>query len=41
MFLNHPTRHPIIGYGDKIKTVDKAMMLDYYKKRYSPEGSSS
>ncbi|MFZ2655977.1 MAG: pitrilysin family protein [Victivallales bacterium] len=37
MFLSHPTRHPIIGYGDKIKTVDKAMMLDYYRKRYSPE----
>ncbi|OGV36662.1 MAG: hypothetical protein A2X48_16830 [Lentisphaerae bacterium GWF2_49_21] len=37
MFLNHPMRHPIIGYQDKIKTVDKAMMVDYYKKRYSPE----
>ncbi len=39
MFLCHPTRHPIIGYQDKIKTVDRAMMLDYYKKRYSPERS--
>jgi len=37
MFMSHPTRHPIIGYQDKIKTVDKAMMLDYYRKRYSPE----
>ncbi len=39
MFLRHPMRHPIIGYEDKIKSVDRAMMMDYYRKRYSPERS--
>ncbi len=36
-YMEHPARHPIIGYQEKIKSVDKNMMLDYYKRRYSPE----
>jgi zinc protease len=36
-YMEHPARHPIIGYQEKIKSVNKDMMLDYYKKRYSPE----
>ncbi len=37
LYMEHPARHPIIGYQEKIKSVDRNMMLDYYKKRYSPE----
>jgi zinc protease len=36
-YMEHPARHPIIGYQEKIRAVDKNMMLDYYRKRYSPE----
>lgn len=36
-YMEHPARHPIIGYDEKIKSVDRNMMLDYYRKRYSPE----
>ncbi len=32
----HPVRHPIIGYHDKIVTVSREMMIDYYRRRYSP-----
>lgn len=37
MFLDHPVRHTIIGYKEKIVTVNREMMLEYYKERYSPE----
>lgn len=37
MFLNHPVRHPIIGYKDKIETVDREMMAEYYRRRYAAE----
>ncbi len=35
-FLEHPIRHPVIGYADKIVLVDRPMMLDYFNRRYSP-----
>lgn len=37
MYTIHPMRHPILGYADRIATVDRAMMLEYYRERYSPE----
>jgi zinc protease len=36
VFSTHPVRHPIIGYHDLIKSVDRDMMVDYYNRRYSP-----
>lgn len=36
MFAVHPIKHPIIGYKEKIETVDKTVMEDYYNTRYSP-----
>ena len=35
VFKDHPVRHPIIGYEDKIQAVNKKMMLEYYQKRYA------
>ncbi|MCP3968035.1 MAG: insulinase family protein [Lentisphaerae bacterium] len=37
VFLKHPIRHPIIGYHDKIESVTRDLMNDYYLQRYSPE----
>ncbi len=36
VFSVHPARHPIIGYHDKIVSVTRDMMMDYYRRRYSP-----
>lgn len=36
MFKVHPVRHPIIGYHELITTVDRDVMVDYYRRRYSP-----
>lgn len=36
MFRVHPIRHPIIGYREKIESVNKEIMEEYYRKRYSP-----
>lgn len=35
-FRKHPLRVPIIGYGEKIATVDREIMRAYYEERYSP-----
>ncbi|MDD3704217.1 MAG: pitrilysin family protein [Victivallaceae bacterium] len=39
VFLAHPVRHTIIGYHEKIVSVTREMMVDYYQRRYSPERS--
>ncbi len=36
VFTTHPVRHPIIGYRDLIKSVNRDMMAAYYERRYSP-----
>lgn len=36
-FTVHPARHPIIGYRNLIESVDRRMMVDYHRRRYSPE----
>ncbi|OGV49995.1 MAG: hypothetical protein A2017_08540 [Lentisphaerae bacterium GWF2_44_16] len=36
MFRVHPIRHPIIGYREKIESVNREIMEEYYKKRYLP-----
>lgn len=36
VFKVHPVRHPIIGYHDKIVSVSRDIMVDYYRRRYSP-----
>lgn len=37
VFLVHPVRHTVIGYHEKIVSVTREMMIDYYNRRYSPE----
>jgi zinc protease len=37
VFLQHPVRHPIIGYHEKIEEVSRDIMFQYYQQRYSPE----
>jgi len=37
VFLQHPVRHPIIGYHEKIEQVSRDIMFEYYQQRYSPE----
>jgi len=37
IFHNHPVRHPIIGYADKIESVNRKMMSEFYQRRYTPE----
>lgn len=39
MFAEHPMRHPIIGYKEKIEAVSRSMMVEYFEKRYSPQRS--
>lgn len=36
MFKVHPVRHPIIGYHELITSVDRDIMANYYRRRYSP-----
>lgn len=40
VFLVHPVRHTVIGYHEKIVSVTREMMMDYYQRRYSPERTS-
>ena len=37
VFRSHPARHPIIGYSEQIETVDRNMMVEYHKERYTPD----
>ncbi len=37
MFLNHPLRHPVIGYREMIAKVSREMAWEYHQKRYVPE----
>ena len=37
VFAKHPVRHPIIGYKEKIESVNREMMTNYHKERYTPE----
>ena len=37
MFLQHPLRHPVIGYKEMISGVTKDMVREYHDERYSPE----
>lgn len=36
MFRIHPVRHPVIGYIEKIRSVDNEMLRNYYERNYSP-----
>ena len=37
VFAKHPVRHPIIGYKEKIESVNRKMMMSYHQERYTPE----
>ncbi|MCK5843137.1 MAG: insulinase family protein [Victivallales bacterium] len=37
VFQRHPVRHPIIGYPELIETVDRKMMQEYHRKRYTAD----
>ncbi|UCG11542.1 MAG: insulinase family protein [Deltaproteobacteria bacterium] len=36
-YLKHPIRHPVIGYEDVFVNISREDLLDYYKKRYTPQ----
>ena len=36
-YLNHPVRHPVIGYEDVFVTISRDDLLDYYRQRYTPQ----
>jgi zinc protease len=36
-YLNHPVRHPVIGYEDVFVTISREDLLDYYRQRYTPQ----
>ena len=36
-YLEHPVRHPVIGYEDVFVTVSREDLLDYYRQRYTPQ----
>ena len=40
VFREHPARYPIIGYLDKINSVSREMMADYFCRRYRPHLSA-
>jgi zinc protease len=36
-YLEHPIRHPVIGYEDVFVTITRDDLLDYYRQRYAPQ----
>jgi zinc protease len=36
-YLEHPIRHPVIGYEDVFVTISRDELLDYYRQRYTPQ----
>jgi zinc protease len=36
-YLEHPIRHPVIGYEDVFVTIERDDLLDYYRQRYTPQ----
>ena len=36
-YVEHPIRHPVIGYEDVFVTVSRDDLLAYYQQRYTPE----
>jgi zinc protease len=36
-YLEHPVRHPVIGYEEVFVTIDREDLLDYYRTRYTPQ----
>ena len=36
-YLEHPVRHPVIGYEDVFVTISREDLLDYYGQRYTPQ----
>ena len=37
MFLQHPLRHPVIGYKEMISQVTRDMAREYHEDRYTPD----
>ncbi len=37
MFLQHPLRHPVIGYKEMISQVTRDMAREYHEERYTPD----
>ncbi len=37
LFPDDPVRIPVIGYPELLRKVDRAVMLDYYERRYRPQ----
>ncbi|WP_371348363.1 M16 family metallopeptidase [Ancylobacter sp. IITR112] len=39
MFVNHPYGHPIIGWEDEIKQLNRQDALDFYRRFYTPNNA--
>ncbi|RTL99904.1 insulinase family protein [Ancylobacter aquaticus] len=39
MFVNHPYGHPIIGWEDEIKKLNREDALDFYRRFYTPNNA--
>lgn len=39
LYLNHPYRRPIIGWGSEIATLNREDALDFYKRWYAPNNA--
>lgn len=39
LFLNHPYRRPVIGWGSEIATLSRQDALDFYKRWYAPNNA--
>src|SRR4029077_13934543 len=37
IYLEHPTRHPTIGYLSVVQQVSRQDVIDFYKNRYVPQ----
>ena len=36
-FTKHPYQYPIIGYKERLKTMDRQLLVDYWKRWYKPQ----
>jgi zinc protease len=39
LYLNHPYRHPIIGWQHEVAALDRAAAMDFYRAHYAPDNA--
>ncbi len=40
LYMNHPYRRPVIGWMHEIESLDKASILDFYRRWYAPNNAA-